>query len=196
MHSTFAKVAPSITSMIRMDHTHAIAVFHRYRSDASRSKKNALARNVCLALDVHAQLEDEIFYPALRAAGIENEVLEKSLPEHQEMRSLISRLRQLDPDDRAFDETFHQLMRVVIHHVADEEAVLLPQAERLLGTQLNELGMQMTNRRVQLLAPHAAEAAVTSAQTFPLLSLMFGSLAVLLTVLLVAPARSASRGLR
>jgi hypothetical protein len=96
-----------------------------------------------------------------------DQVLDKSEPEHEEMRGYIAKLRELSPEDQAFDETLMTLMRTVIHHVADEETRLLPAAERLLSDQLATLGAQMTRRRMELLAPHAREVASTGARTFP-----------------------------
>jgi hypothetical protein len=58
-------------------------------------------------------------------------------------------------------------MRLVIHHVADEETRLLPAAERLLPDQLGRLGLEMTKRRFELLKPHAAELAETTVRSFP-----------------------------
>ena len=178
MNASLNNLSPSITAMIRMDHTHAMAVFHRYKVTTSEARKSALVRNVCLALEVHAQLEEEIFYPALREAGGGGDALEKSEPEHAEMRSLIGRLRASQPSESGFDDTFFALMRVVIHHVADEESVLLPLAERVMEDRLCELGMQMTKRRMQLIAPHARELAVTTAQSFPVLATAFAGLAL------------------
>ena len=74
-----------------------------------------------------------------------------------------------------FDQAFFDLMRVVLHHVADEESTLLPEAERSLADQLGELGAQMTKRRMQLMAPHAGEAAVTLAQSFPIASMILAA---------------------
>ena len=167
MNRIFERMSPSITSMIRMDHTHVMSAFHRFRADLSNQRKSALVDHVCLALEIHAQLEEEIFYPALREVLPDNEQLQKSQPEHDEMKSLIAALRSDDPDSPAFDETFLRLMRTVIHHVADEESILLPAAERLLADELSALGAQMTARRMKLLGPHAGEAALTGAQTFP-----------------------------
>ena len=188
MNMSLAKLSPRITSMIHMDHSHVLALSRRYHPDTSPDKKLALVTNACLALEIHAQLEEEIFYPALRAATGPDPVLDKSVPEHNEMRQLISRLRHLEPEDAAYDSTFMDLMRIVLHHVADEETTLLPQAERMLGNQLRELGQQMTKRRLQLLRPHAVEVAKTTVQSFPIASaitavtaltaLLFGSLLV------------------
>lgn len=166
---------PSITKMIRLDHGHVTALFHRYSLSTSASRKEALVRNACVALEIHAQLEEEIFYPALAKVAGDSEVLAKSKPEHDEMRQIIGRLRGLTAGSPEFDQTFFSLMKAVLHHVADEESTLLPQAERMLSDQLGELGMEMTRRRMQLLAPHAGEVAITGARSFPLASLMIAA---------------------
>lgn len=136
------------TDMIRADHTRVLATFHRYALDASPRAKRGLVGKICLALEIHAQVEEEVFYPALRDAG--SELVEKSFPEHEEMRRLIGALRRLDAADEQYDATFMDLMRAVMHHVADEETVLLPQAESLLADELHALGRQMAKRRLQL----------------------------------------------
>jgi hypothetical protein len=165
--SPLAGLSPSITRMIRMDHSHTTMLAHKYTADASAGRKRAIADAVCLALEIHAQLEEEIFYPALREVAGSDEVLAKSEPEHDEMRRLIEQLRRADPATPQHAEIFHALMRCVMHHVADEEAVLLPMAETLLADRLSELGGKMTWRRLQLAAPHAGQLAVDHARTWP-----------------------------
>jgi hypothetical protein len=160
------------TTMIRMDHSHVLALFHRFNADTSVGKKRALVANACLALDIHAQLEEEFFYPALREVITGDQTLEKSKPEHDEMRSLIAELRERAGEDdpvesSTFDDKFMDLMQIVIHHVADEETRLLPAAERLLGDRLVELGGAMTKRRVELLRPHMGELAASTLRSFP-----------------------------
>ena len=185
MNLPMRRMSPSITDMIRMDHTHVFAVFHRFKNHTSPARKSALVRNACLAIEVHAQLEEEIFYPALRQAAGADPVLDRSGPEHNETRGLVAQLRQMSPEDPDFDRTFHALMRTVMHHVADEESVLLPEAERRMGAQLAELGAQMTRRRMQLIAPHAAELASTSVQSFPVMSVLAATSALLVGSMLV-----------
>lgn len=158
MSSLLNQLAPSITNMIRLDHTHVLTAFHQYEIGASDRLKKGLVDNVCLAIEIHAQLEEEIFYPALRLV-VDNEAVRKSAPEHDEMRGLISRLRHMPVTDPAFDDTFFELMRHVMHHVADEETQLLPAAERLLPDQLSELGARMAKRRLELTAPRTPELA-------------------------------------
>jgi hypothetical protein len=162
---------PPITAMIRMDHTHVMATFHRYHAETSWWRKRAIVELVCTALEIHAQLEEEIFYPALSEAMAGDERLRKSKPEHDKMREDIAKLRSMGPENAAYDALFMQLMREVMHHVADEETVLLPMAERALASQLSDLGMRMTKRRMQLVAQNRPGAiAANIVGTFPLAS--------------------------
>ncbi|WP_371884666.1 hemerythrin domain-containing protein [Caballeronia sp. S22] len=188
--------SPSITTMIRTDHTHVMAAFHRYHADTPWWRKRAIVELACTALEIHAQLEEEIFYPALGIALSGDDTLQKSKPEHDQMREDIAKLRAMGPHDAAFDARFMKLMREVIHHVADEETVLIPTAERALASQLSELGARMTRRRLQLVAQkRPAAIAANTAGTFPLASLAVVSLGVFAIAhcLRPAPARRARR---
>ena len=181
------RASPEITTLIRLDHTHVLAAFRRYHGHSSAAYKQAVVANVCLALDIHAQLEEEIFYPALFGQDDSTGELDKSVAEHQQMRLLMQRLRQMTPGDTRYDGTFYELIRTVLHHVADEETILLPLAETELHDQLRELGWRMTVRRLQLVKPHAAEVASTTARTFPLLTGMLAAGLLTATWLLLRP---------
>jgi hypothetical protein len=167
MSSLMSQLSPSITNLIRLDHTHVLTAFHQYEIGSTPRLKKGLADSVCLAIEIHAQLEEELFYPALRVVA-DTEILRKSTPEHDEMRGLISRLRNMAVSDSAFDDTFFELMRHVMHHVADEETLLLPAAERLLPDQLSDLGAQMTKRRLELAGPRTPELASSLARSMSL----------------------------
>src|SRR3954471_21473804 len=178
MPSLMSQLSPSVTNQIRLDHTHVLTAFHQYEIGSPARMKRGLVDNVCLAIEIHAQLEEEIFYPALRVVA-DSEMLRKSTPEHDEMRGLVSRLRNMPVEDPAFDDTFFELMRHVMHHVADEETMLLPAAERLLPDQLGELGAQMTRRRLELAGPRAPELASSMARSLSLGSLFAAGSAAL-----------------
>ncbi|MBT2320834.1 hemerythrin domain-containing protein [Variovorax paradoxus] len=159
MTSLVSHLMPTVTNMIRLDHTHVMSTFHQYKASASSRVKSGLANTICTALEIHAQLEEEIFYPAVREVA-PPELLGDSETEHQEMRRLIDLLRRMRPEAIDYDSTLMSLMRTVMHHVADEETVVLPEAERLLGDRLGELGTRMTKRRMQLVAPRSGEIAL------------------------------------
>lgn len=192
MSSLLSQLSPSITNLIRLDHTHVLSAFHQYDIGASARRKKGLVDNVCLAIEIHAQLEEEIFYPALRVVS-DSEALRKSTPEHDEMRGLISRLRNMPVGDAIYDETFFSLMRHVMHHVADEETQLLPAAERLLADQLSDLGAQMTKRRLELAAPRTPELASSLARSMSPGGLVAAASATLGAAYLLTKQRSAPR---
>jgi hypothetical protein len=167
-------LSPRITTMIRLDHTHVLAAFHRYSADTAPSRKAAIVNAACGALEIHAKLEEEIFYPALKKIQPTETALDKSVPEHDEMRATIAELRGMSADSPRFDELFMKLMREVIHHVADEETILLPEAERSMGPQLRSLGAVMNRRRFELLAERPMEIVVNQVRTFPLVAMSLG----------------------
>jgi hemerythrin superfamily protein len=190
MNTILSKVSPSATTMIRMDHTHVLATFHRYKVDTPPQNKKGLVNMICTALEIHAQLEEEIFYPAMRGIASDAAVVDKSIPEHNEMKRLIGELRGMEPDGAAYDEKVMELMRDVMHHVADEETRLLPDAERLLADRLGELGAQMTKRRLELTAPRAGEIAMDTMRATSTGTMMMAAGAVLAGAYIVSRAFS------
>lgn len=161
------KLSPTITDMIRFDHSHTLVTFHQYTTAQKPKVKKALAETICTALEIHATLEEEIFYPVMRELEGSDPTMLKSEPEHNEMRRLIAQVRSTAPTDVKYDKLVHELMRDVIHHVADEETVLLPDAERNLSRdRLSELGAEMTKRRLQLVTPQAGKIAKDTAVGF------------------------------
>jgi hemerythrin superfamily protein len=161
------KLSPTITDMIRFDHSHVFVTFHQFTQDKKPTVKKALSDTICAALEIHATLEEEIFYPVMRAIDAEDPVLEKAPHEHGDMKRLIRELRTIPGDDERHDRVLLELMREVIHHVADEETVILPIAEKKLSKErLCELGNQMTKRRIALLAPQVGKVAANTAVGF------------------------------
>jgi anaerobic glycerol-3-phosphate dehydrogenase len=154
MNAVLSKMSPSITRLIRGDHSMVLSQFHKLGPSMSAMVREAVVRNICGALEIHAQLEQEIFYPALRDAGVQSPALDKSVPEHDEVRRLVEHVRSLDQRPSEQQSAINDLMRAVLHHVADEETRLLPAAEDAFDAQrLSELGAAMTRRRLQLAGP-------------------------------------------
>jgi Hemerythrin HHE cation binding domain len=98
MNPIVKQLSPSATKMIRMDHAHVMAQFHKIEPGMSPDTRAAIVRSICAALEIHAQLEEEIFYPALRECGLDLPALAKSVPEHEEMRRLIERVRSTETE--------------------------------------------------------------------------------------------------
>jgi hemerythrin superfamily protein len=167
MSTTLGKIAPSITKLIRHGHTEVTAVFHKYELDMPADQKRALVNTISALLEIHARLEEELFYPALRDVDPQNKALQEALPEHNEMKRLIGILREMEPGDADFDLRVNDLMRDVLHHVADEETVMLPAAELALKERLGDLGAEWTRRRVKMMAERAGEITSNAARGMP-----------------------------
>lgn len=154
------QLSPTITDMIRFDHSHVMVTFHQYSKDKSPTVKKALADTICDALEIHATLEEEIFYPVMRRHDSQEPFIHVAEPEHDEMRRLIAELRATSGADPRHDDLVMELMRDVMHHVAEEETKLLPDAEAILDKErLSEMGAAMTRRRMQLVRPKAGKLA-------------------------------------
>lgn len=194
MNTTMSHLLPSATNMIRLDHTHVLSTFHQYKAEAPARVRLGLANTICLALEIHAQLEEEVFYPAMREVA--PELLSASEPEHQEMREHIARLRAMAPDDEGYDETVLSLMRGVMHHVAEEETVVLPAAERLIPEQLGELGARMTKLRLRLAVPRSGEIALNMGRAVSGNTIVMLGLGLLAIGLLAGRGGQAARPMR
>lgn len=155
----------SAANLIRDDHARVLRSFHSYRIDFPCITKRALVDNICLELEVHAQIEEEIFYPAVSIA--DPAVMDKNVPEHDEMRRLILLVRSSEPTRPDYDLRFMQLMRSVLHHAVEEETTLLPVAETLLRDRMQELGAHMAERRGQLMPAPAQSAPAKTARSVP-----------------------------
>jgi hemerythrin superfamily protein len=182
MNPVLARLSPNAADMIRADHARVLTTFHRYKTGAAPATRQALVATLCLAIEVHAQLEEEFFYPAM--GSVDTPLIGRLVPEHDKMRNLIAALRGLDADSPQYDATVMELMREVMHHVAEEETVLLPEAERVLGERLGELGGRMMKRRLELMAPHAGEIARHKARAMPKANLLIAAGAILGAALL------------
>lgn len=220
MKNIFATLSPTITRMMRMDHAHVLSLYHKLTPETSPMVRQAVIRNICAALEIHAQLKEDIFYPALISAGITSPILEKSEPEHQEIRQLIQRIRSLESsvadqpsmtsqqansnsnsaDAKNTNAVMNQqillneLVQVAMHHMADEETQLLPMAEQKISQdQLSELGAKMTRRRFELASPRAGELAKDMAIAAPGKTALLTAGSLVLATLVIQRIRRMSR---
>lgn len=150
----------SITELIRHEHLHVLQQFHRLDPSLRAETRKAVIRHVCAALELHTQLEEEIFYPALLDAGVQAGALDRSGPEHARIRERVTQVRSLCEDSAtppdSLADALNELFNGVLHHIADEETQLLPAAERFFSAErLAELGTRSEDRRSVLLQPHA-----------------------------------------
>jgi len=140
--------------MLKADHQKVRELFQDYENAPDQRAKHKIAQQVFVELETHAQLEENVFYPAFRQEADQEgkQLVAESLEEHQTVKELIEELRELDADDETFDAKFHELMENVEHHVEEEESEMLPEAELALAEQAEELRDEMQEVKRQLLS--------------------------------------------
>ncbi|MFI3121645.1 MAG: hemerythrin domain-containing protein [Methylococcaceae bacterium] len=137
--------------MLKADHEHVSELFIEYRKADSKNKKKQLAEQICNELTVHAQIEEEIFYPAVKQALKDKELIPEARVEHATLRALISEVRGVEPDGEMFDAKIKVMQEYVKHHVKEEQNEMFPKA-KATDLDMMEIGSKMSQRKQELLA--------------------------------------------
>jgi hemerythrin superfamily protein len=141
-------------ALLKADHEEVHAMFEQYEGlgDRANAGKAKLVAKICQALKAHTQIEEEIFYPAVRAASKDTEdMVDEAVVEHASAKDLIAQLEAMDPEDDLYDAKVKVLGELIDHHVEEEEDEMFPKA-RKLKLDLAALGEEMALRKDELLA--------------------------------------------
>jgi hemerythrin-like domain-containing protein len=142
-----------VLSMLQEDHKRVLKLFKQFekadREDGETMR--SIVEQACAELELHAALEEEIFYPALREAIDEEdeEMMEEARVEHDTAKQLIAQLRALQPGNATYAAAFTVLGEYVKHHVEEEESEIFKQAKRA-KLDLQGLGEHLEERRAEL----------------------------------------------
>ncbi len=151
---------PDAIQLLTAEHKEVNAMFKEYQklvdNEASADEKEALARQICLMLTVHATTEEEIFYPAAREAIEDEDLLDEAEVEHGSAKELIAQIEASTPDEPLYDAKVKVLGEYVQHHVKEEEGELFPKAKKA-KLDLAMLGEQIAARKEELMPEMAAE---------------------------------------
>ena len=142
------------TALLRADHKLVSDLFAEYDKTESTAKKMKLVTQICTELSVHAQVEEEIFYPAVKAALKDTELVPEATVEHATLKDLIAQIGGKQPDGEMFDAKVKVLSEYVKHHVKEEHSEMFPKAKATKPDML-ELGAQLASRKAELMAMHA-----------------------------------------
>ena len=127
---------------------------------AAKGDRASSAAKICDELTVHAQIEEEIFYPALRdAVPGAADVVAEAEEEHQTAKLLIAQLREMRAADATMDQLVAGLARAVEDHVKEERDELFPKARSAPGLDLASLGLQLKERQLELMSQTNTKAA-------------------------------------
>ena len=138
-------------ALLKADHREVDELVQRY--DSARSdRKAALAQQICMALKVHAQIEEEILYPAAREVlgGDDSDLVDEAAVEHATIKRLITDVEASSPSEPLFDAKVTVIGEYVKHHVKEEEGELFPKL-RASGLDLKALGEQLAERKAALM---------------------------------------------
>jgi hemerythrin-like domain-containing protein len=134
------------------DHKKVLDMFEEFeeiKNDPDEEAKQLLIETACAELTIHAQVEEEIFYPAAREVIDEMDLLDEAEVEHASARQLITELAAMEPDDDLYDAKFTVLGEYVKHHIQEEEKELFPKLKKA-EIDLDELGEEIRQRKLEL----------------------------------------------
>jgi hemerythrin superfamily protein len=145
------KTSIDAIDMLKQDHDRVEKSFKDFekmdREDAEACRR--LINEVCEELTVHSTLEEEIFYPAVREAIEDEDLMNEAAVEHETARMLIDQLENMGPDDPNYFATFTVLGEYVRHHIKEEQGEMFP-AARKAGLDLQAIGERMRARREEI----------------------------------------------
>jgi iron-sulfur cluster repair protein YtfE (RIC family) len=142
-------------ALLKTDHATVKKMFEKEGKLTKKDseKKASLFNQIKAALEVHAAIEEEIFYPAVKKARSEHvkDEVREAYEEHKQIKSLLAQVSSITPADETYDMKIKVLKEDVEHHVKEEEGDMFPDAKRFLGeSRLVELGAQLEARKQEL----------------------------------------------
>ena len=145
---------PDAIKLLTEDHREVKALFQQYQEmvdhEAEDQEKQEIADQICLMLTVHAQIEEELFYPAAKEAIKEPDLVNEANVEHASAKDLIAQIQESDPSDEMYDAKVKVLGEYIDHHVKEEEGELFPQV-RKARLDMTTLAEQLQERKQALM---------------------------------------------
>ena len=154
---------PSATDLLREDHHKVKDLFREFDEADDATRRKAIAEQTFMELDIHAQIEEEVFYPAIRrqrdASGKMDETMNEADEEHHVVKLLMAELKSMRAVDGKYVAKFTVLAENVKHHIGEEEAEIFTKAAEEGSEYLQDLGAKMEARKMQLMASYGKSSA-------------------------------------
>jgi hemerythrin superfamily protein len=138
-------------AMLKADHKKVSALFDEFEATRSATRKKNLVTQICEELTVHTTLEEEIFYPAVKAAMRDKELVPEANVEHATVKDLIAQVKDVEPGGEEYDARIKVMSEYVKHHVKEEQNEMFPKAQKT-RVDMVALRDQMAMRKEELLA--------------------------------------------
>lgn len=148
------------------DHEKVKKMFSEFEAATDAAEKGAIAQLICQELIVHTAIEEQVFYPAVRAAIDDDDLIDEAIVEHDSAKELIEQLQAMTPDDDQYDAKVKVLQEYIEHHVKEEEEEMFPKV-RASELDLDYYGEQLAERKEQLMAQPPMIGAAADAPTQP-----------------------------
>ena len=145
--------AQDAIALLRADHKKVkklFSDFDKLKEEGSDEDKSAIVEQICNELKVHTELEEEIFYPAVRKAIDDSDLMDEALVEHAGAKDLIAQLEDASLDDELYDAKVTVLGEQIDHHVKEEEGNMFPKAKKA-KVDTEALGATMLKRKIALM---------------------------------------------
>lgn len=138
-------------ALLKADHRAVEELFEKFEKAGGENRKQKLAEEICLELSVHAEIEEEIFYPACEGK-VDEDLLKESYVEHDAAKVLIAEIMDGGPSDEFYDVKVKVLQEEIEHHVEEEEKRMdgLFSQARKAGLDMDSLGKELAARKMQL----------------------------------------------
>ena len=136
-------------ALLRADHKLVAGLFAEYAITRSAARKMKLVAQICSELSVHAQVEEEIFYPAVKQALKDKVLVPEAIVEQATMKDLMAQVKGMQPDGETYDAKIKVLGEYVKHHVKEEHEEMFPKA-RASKLDMVALGARMAARKLEL----------------------------------------------
>ena len=143
--------------VLEEDHREVEEWFDQYDElkDSDEDRKADLAEKICLALKVHAQIEEEIFYPRAREATKDDDLIDEAIVEHATVKNLIAEIEEMDVAEEFHDAKIRVLGEMVKRHIREEEDELFPELQSA-KMDLDAVGKELAERKEELMAEMSA----------------------------------------
>ena len=161
MPTSTKRAAADACSLLDTDHRNVKKLFKEYeeltqsKAASAQQKKRELATQICNELTVHAQIEEEIFYPALREAIKETDLLDEAEVEHGSAKELIAQIESATDVDEKFDAKVIVLGEYIDHHVKEEKNEIFPKARSARKLDLIAMRDELMARKEELMGEMA-----------------------------------------
>ena len=152
--------SPGAIALLKSDHREVEELLASFEETEDEDELGAMAQRICQLLTIHAQIEEELVYPAAREALQDDdediELVSEAEIEHETAKELIAKIEALTPDDEYFRATVKVLGEYVQHHVQEEEKELFPKLKQT-DLDLEKLGERLAARKRELMEQLGAD---------------------------------------